>query len=153
MLFRDFKDTLQNLTKHKITNDYFANLFGTTPQNISKRIKNNSEITLSELEIVQKDSGIILYVKTNDNNIKVLDNTLERQNDTTIPEKAQKFGNRLSELQDKHEYLDKDMAKLLKISEDEYIDMKMGDISPDINVLNRLKQCFKVSIDWLLYGE
>lgn len=85
--------------------------------------------------------------------IKPDDNTLERQNDTTIPTKVKSFGNRLTELQDKHEYLDKDMAKLLKISEEEYIDIKLGDIEPDLKILNRLKQCFKVSIDYLLYGE
>ena len=45
------------------------------------------------------------------------------------------------------------MAKLLSISEDDYIDLKTGDISPDINILNRLKQFFNVSIDYLLYGE
>ncbi|DAB09788.1 TPA: hypothetical protein CPT95_03645 [Candidatus Gastranaerophilales bacterium HUM_15] len=85
--------------------------------------------------------------------IKPDDNTLERQNDTTVKERVSHFGERLGELQDKHEYLDKDMAKLLKISEEDYIDLKLGDIEPDLEVLNRLKQCFKVSIDYLLYGE
>lgn len=153
MLLREFRDTLQNLIKRKITNEYLGSLYGTTPQNISKRIKNNSEVTVSEVEIAQADCGVVIYTRTDIKEISVINNSLERQNDTSISQKAQKFGYRLSELQDKHEYLDKDMAKLLRISEDEYIDMKMGDISPDINVLNRLKQCFKVSIDWLLYGE
>lgn len=85
--------------------------------------------------------------------IKPDDNTLERQNDTTVKERVSHFGERLGELQDKHEYLDKDMAKLLKISEEDYIDLKLGDIEPDLKILNRLKQCFKVSIDYLLYGE
>ena len=49
MLLRELRDNLQNLTKHKITNEYFANLFGTSPQNISKRIKNNSEATVREV--------------------------------------------------------------------------------------------------------
>ena len=85
--------------------------------------------------------------------IKPDNNTLERQNDTTVKERVSHFGERLGELQDKHEYLDKDMAKLLKISEEDYIDLKLGDIEPELEVLNRLKQCFKVSIDYLLYGE
>ena len=42
--------------------------------------------------------------------IKPDDNTLERQNDTTVKERVSHFGERLGELQDKHEYLDKDMA-------------------------------------------
>ena len=85
--------------------------------------------------------------------IKPDENTGERQNDTTVYERLRKFGDRLTELQDKHEYLDKDMAKLLKISEEEYIELKLGDIEPDLNILNRLKQCFKISVDALLYGE
>jgi len=85
--------------------------------------------------------------------IKPNNNSGERQNDTTIPTKVKSFGNRLTELQDKHEYLDKDMAKLLKISEEEYIDIKLGDEEPDIKILIRLKQLFKISIDWLMFGE
>lgn len=122
-------------------------------QTINTRIKNNSEVTVSELLNAQKYMNAPIFIRSDDKNLWHTVNTLERQNDTTIVEKAQKFGYRLSELQDKHEYLDKDMAKILKISEEEYIDLKMGDIPPNINILNRLKQCFKVSIDWLLYGE
>nr|DAT59063.1 MAG TPA: helix-turn-helix domain protein [Caudoviricetes sp.] len=85
--------------------------------------------------------------------IKPDDNTLERQNDTTVKERVSHFGERLGELQDKHEYLDKDMAKLLSISEEEYIDLKLDDKEPDFKILVRLKQCFKVSIDWLLFGD
>ena len=85
--------------------------------------------------------------------IKPDENTGERQNDTTVKERVSHFGERLGDLQDQHEYLDKDMAKLLKISEEDYIDLKLGDIEPDLAILNRLKQCFKVSIDYLLYGE
>nr|DAX84338.1 MAG TPA: helix-turn-helix domain protein [Caudoviricetes sp.] len=85
--------------------------------------------------------------------IKPDDNTLERQNDTTVKERVSHFGERLAELQDKHEYLDKDMAKLLSISEEEYIDLKLDDKEPDFKILVRLKQCFKVSIDWLLFGD
>lgn len=85
--------------------------------------------------------------------IKPDDNTLERQNDTTVKERVSHFGGRLAELQDKHEYLDKDMAKLLSISEEEYIDLKLDDKEPDFKILVRLKQCFKVSIDWLLFGD
>ena len=85
--------------------------------------------------------------------IKPDENTGERQNDTTVKERVSHFGERLGDLQDQHEYLDKDMAKLLKISEEDYIDLKLGDTEPDLAILNRLKQCFKVSIDYLLYGE
>ena len=85
--------------------------------------------------------------------IKPDENTGERQNDTTVKERLSHFGERLGDLQDQHEYLDKDMAKLLKISEEEYIELKLGDTEPDLEVLNRLKQCFKISVDVLLYGD
>lgn len=153
MLLREFRDTLQNLTKRKITNEYLGGLFGTSSQNISKRIKNDSEVTVSEIEIAQADCGVIIYSRLDNKELSIVTNTLDRQNDTTIPQKAERFGYRLAELQDKHEYLDKDMAKLLKISEEEYIDIKLGDEEPDIKILIRLKQLFKISIDWLMFGE
>lgn len=153
MLLREFRDTLQNLTKRKITNEYLGNLYGTSPQNISKRIKNNSEVTISEIEIAQADCGVIIYSRLDDKNFSIINNTLERQNDVTIPQKVQLFGHRLAEIQDKHEYLDKDMAKLLHISEEEYIDIKLGDDKPDYKILIRLKQLFKISLDWLLFGD
>lgn len=153
MLLRDFRDTLQNLTKRKITNEYLGSLFGTSSQNISKRIKNDSEVTIREAEIVQADCGVVIYSRLDNKELSIVTNTLDRQNDTTIPQKAERFGHRLAELQDKHEYLDKDMARLLRISEEEYIDLKCGDVEPDYKTLIRLKQLFKISIDWLLFGD
>lgn len=153
MLLREFRDILQNLIKRKVTNEYLGTLYGTTPQNISKRIKNDSEVTVSEVEIAQADCNVVIYTRTDNKDITITNNTLDRQNDTTIPQKVEHFGRRMTEIQDKHEYLDKDMAKLLRISEEGYIDLKLGDAEPDFNVLVRLKQCFKVSIDWLLFGN
>lgn len=111
------------------------------------RAKRNSKVKDSEKERVEEKYDVDL------SSISITDNSGERQNDTSIPSRAARFGYRLGDLQDKHEYLDKDMAKILRISEDEYIDIKCGDAEPDIQVLNRLKQCFKVSIDELLYGQ
>lgn len=153
MLLREFKDTLQNFKKFKVTNEYFANLYGTTPQNISKRMKNDSEITVSELEIAQKDSGMILYARVDDSSINISDNSGERQNDTTVDEKSSQFGKRLSELQAKHNFLDREMAQLLKISEKDYLKLVTCKTKPDLDVLNRIKQNFKVSVDYLLYGD
>lgn len=153
MLLRELRDNLQNLTKHRITNEYFASLFGTSPQNISKRIKNNSEATVSEVELVQNDAGIKFYVCADDPNTVIIDNSGERQNDTTVDEKSSQFGIRLSELQAQHNFLDREMAQLLKISAKEYQKLIVGKIQPDLDILNRIKQNFKVSIDQLLYGD
>lgn len=138
-------ETLHNLTKARIVKADIARALGVDPAAL--RRKEVAGIELKPNEIAKIESYFRLKL------VKPKYYTDERQNDLSIYEKIKKFGDRLSSLQDKHEYLDKDMAKLLSISEDDYIDLKTGDISPDINILNRLKQCFNVSIDYLLYGE
>ena len=80
-------------------------------------------------------------------------NTGARQNDTKVENKLKNFGKRLSELQAKHNFLDREMAKLLEISEKNYIAIVLGEKLPDINILNKIKQNFSVSIDSLLYGN
>lgn len=84
---------------------------------------------------------------------KPSDNSFERQNDMSIEAKLSQIGQRLSLIQDKYNFLDSEMAKLLEISETEYIKIIVGEIKPSLNVLNKIKQNFKVSIDYLLYGE
>lgn len=145
MNFIELQEDLQNLTKQKIFLAELARILGCGKANISKRAQNNSEVTVTELQLIERYYGVSVY--------KSSANTGERQNDTTVKERVSHFGERLGDLQDQHEYLDKDMAKLLKISEEDYIDLKLGDTEPDLAILNRLKQCFKVSIDYLLYGE
>ena len=51
MDWSELKDRLQILTPYKITNEYLGQLTGTTSQNISKKVKNKSEVTVKELEI------------------------------------------------------------------------------------------------------
>lgn len=85
--------------------------------------------------------------------IKLDENSAERQNDTTVDEKSLLFGQRLYLIQEKYNFLDREMAKLLQISEKDYIKLVMGKIKPDLDILNRIKQNFKISIDYLLYGD
>lgn len=110
------------------------------------RAKRNSKVKDNEVKKVEEKYDVDL------SSVSITENSGERQNDTSIPSRAAEFGYRLGDLQDKHGYLDKDMAKILHLSEDDYIDIKCGDIEPDVQVLHRLKQCFKVCIDDLLYG-
>lgn len=53
MDWSELKDRLQILTPYKVTNEYLGQLTGTTSQNISKKVKNKSEVTVKELEIFQ----------------------------------------------------------------------------------------------------
>lgn len=80
-------------------------------------------------------------------------NTFDRQNDETVYEKSTQFGKRLFEIQSKHNFLDREMATLLKISEKDYLKLKLGKIEPTFDVLLELKRNFKVDIDWLMFGS
>lgn len=153
MNFIEFQEGLQKLTNKKITQSDFARILNVGRANISDRIKRNSQVNTLEVEKIQNDLGIKLYIRVDDNSLNVSDNSLERQNDMTVDEKSSQFGKRLSELQAKHNFLDREMAQLLKISEKDYLKLVVGKIQPDLNILNRIKQNFKVSIDYLLYGD
>ena len=153
MNFVEFQEGLQKLTNKKITQSDFARILNVGRANISDRIKRNSQVNTLEVEKIQNDLGINLYVRVDRTDIMISDNSGERQNDTTVDEKSSQFGKRLSELQAKHNFLDREMAQLLKISENDYLKLVVGKIQPDLNILNRIKQNFKVSIDYLLYGE
>lgn len=153
MNFVEFQEGLQKLTNKKITQSDFARILNVGRANISDRIKRNSQVNTLEVEKIQNDLGINLYVRVDRTDIKISDNSGERQNDTSVDEKSSQFGKRLSELQAKHNFLDREMAQLLKISEKDYLKLVVGKIQPDLNILNRIKQNFKVSIDYLLYGE
>ena len=146
MNFTELQEDLQNLIpNHKITQMSIANVLNLSRQAMSKRVKFDTEVTISELQAIENYFGVELY--------KTHAYSLERQNDTSVDEKSSQFGKRLSELQAKHNFLDREMAQLLKISEKDYLKLVVGKIQPDLNILNRIKQNFKVSIDYLLYGE
>lgn len=57
----------------------------------------------------------------------------------------------LAKFQEENNISDRNMAKKLGIFEYEYIDLKHGEIEPTFKILNRLKQSFNVSIDWLFF--
>ncbi len=139
---------LQFLTNKFITQADIAEALGITKSAVNKKLMRDSHFRPGEIEQIEKHFGV------NFSDFKLATpNTFERQNDTTVNEKSSQFGKRLSLVQEKHNFLDREMAKLLKISEDEYIDLVCGDKEPDLQILNCIKQNFKVSIDYLLYGD
>lgn len=147
MNFTELITDLQNLiTAHKIGQVSIANVLGITRQTMNKRIKLNTEVTVSELLLIEDFYNVKLYPNSSSN-------TFERQNDVTVTEKSEQFGKRLSKIQEKHNFLDREMAKLLNISEHSYIDLVCGKKKPSLDILNCIKRNFKVSIDYLLYGE
>ena len=146
MNFSELLDTLQKLKfGYKINQMSIANVLGLSRQTMSKRFQMGTEVTVSELQEIENFYNVSLY--------KNQTNTFERQNDETVYEKAAQFGKRLNEIQCKHNFLDREMATLLKISEKDYMKLKLGKEKPAFDVLLELKRNFKVNIDWLMFGE
>ncbi len=139
---------LQYLTNTLITQKGVGEALNFSKGAINNRIIRGGDFKQDEKQRLEDFYGISF-----DDFKEAAPNTFERQNDMTVTEKSSQFGKRLSLIQEKHNFLDREMAKLLKISEDEYIDLVCGDKEPDLQVLNCIKQNFKVSIDYLLYGD
>lgn len=154
MNFTEFLATLQIFTNNsKLRQADIARGLNSSTSNLSQKFSNpKSEVSISDAEKVQDYLGIKWLVRADNPDVYVCDNSGERQNDLSLNNKIESLGQRFGQLQDQHEYLDKDMAKLLDISEDDYIAIKCGEALPNIEILHKTKQHFKVSIDWLLYG-
>ena len=138
-------ETLHNLTTARIVKADLARALGIDPAAL--RRKEIAKIELKPIEIQKLEDYFRIKL------VKQQAYTGERQNDTTVEEKSSQFGKRLSELQAQHNFLDREMAQLLKISEPAYLKLVTCKTKPDLDVLNRIKQNFKVSVDYLLYGD
>lgn len=155
MNFAEFLANLQKFTNNcKLRQADIARGLNTSTSNLSQKFSNpKSEVSISDAEKVQDYLGIKWLIRADNPDIYICDNTGERQNDLSLNNKIESVGQRYGQLQDQHDYLDKDMAKLLNISEDDYISIKCGDVLPNIEILTLTKQKFKVSVDWLLFGD
>ena len=141
----EIQNDLQVIIQKKISLAKLGEILGISRAAVSKRAQLRSDIGVSELIKIENYYGISLYKSCLKNG--------DRQNDISIFDKFLQFGNRLTLLQEKHNFLNSEMAKLLEISESDYISLILGKIKPDINIINNIKRNFKISIDWLLYGE
>lgn len=149
----ELQEDLQNLiTDKKINQAFFARALDISTSAVSDRFKSLNKITFEDLDKIEDYLGIKIYATKFDKDFLFCDNSGTRQNDTSVDEKSSQFGKRLSRLQGQHNFLDREMAQLLHISEREYIKLVLGKIKPTLDILNRIKQNFKVSIDELLYG-
>lgn len=139
---------LQYLTNTLITQKGVGEALNFTKGAINNRIIRGGDFKQDEKKRLEDFYGISF------NDFKeATPNTFERQNDETVYEKAAQFGKRLNEIQCKHNFLDREMATLLKISEKDYMQLKLGKEKPAFDVLLELKRNFKVNIDWLMFGE
>ena len=148
MLYSDLYGKLILLTKRNdITHAEIGSCIDIKPGAIFARAKRNSKIKEDELFKIEQ------YFKVNINSVTTVDNSLQRQNNINIKSNLSGFGIRLGELQNVSNLSDKDFAKLLGLYTDEFYDLKSCNKEPNLRILNEIKQHFKVSVDWLLYGE
>lgn len=114
---------------------------------INARAKRNSKFKPDEIKKIEEAFDVQL------DSISIINNSGDRISDDTVEERTENFGKRLFKIQEKNDLTDRQMAKLLGIYEDEYVDLVYGDKEPNMRVLNNIKSHFQVSIDYLLYGE
>lgn len=132
--------------RNNISQAEIGEVIGVERRAMNGRADRNSKFKPDEIEKIQK------YYNVDLNSIVILDNSGERQNDTTLEEKIKSFGKRVSELQAQHNFLDREMATLLKISEKDYLKLVTGKNLPNLDILMNIKRNFNVSIDYLLWG-
>lgn len=147
MIYSDLYGLLIFQTKRNdITHTEIGEIIGLERRAAAARAKRNGKVKPDEVEKIEKYYNIDL------NSIAIVDNSGSRQNNTSLEDKIQNFGKRLSELQAQHNFLDREMATLLKISEKDYLKLVTSKNLPNLDVLMNIKRNFNVSIDYLLWG-
>lgn len=139
MNFYELLSDLQNLIKdRKVRQIDIANALNTSKSNISQKFINNSEVSVSELLKIQDYFGVKIFVK-----IASCDNRLVN---------FKTFGERLNYLMAENNLTVDKLAKDLEVSQSLIEKLGLGKTEPDLKILRKLKDYFKVSIDMLLDG-
>lgn len=147
MLLFEFIELLRAKSKRRITFAEIGRALILSRSNISLRIKNKSEITLSEVKKIQDYIGINIFVRI-DGTKHISSHTFERIKNDDVLKNYNFIGFKLTIIQDKLDYLDKDMAKILNMSEERYVHIKIGKIELTIKDIFRLISRVDVSLDW-----
>ena len=149
MNFIDIQRSLQNLiTNREISQSAIAQVLNMTRANISLRMKNKSEITVSELQKLERHYGVSLYKSTVGENLKP-------DYDIGVQYELDNWGKRLLKLQVSANILDdKVFAQMLGISVRRLDDLIRKNKYPTGEEILAIKTNFsKTNIDWLLFGE
>ena len=148
MLLREYKEALQEDSKYKITNTTIARILNTSSQNISKRIKNDSELTTSELSKLEEAFGVF-FENTKDitstNSLKI--------KKTDISDSFRTWGTRLEKIQMINELSEIEMSKILNLTESQYEDIMCNDANPTFDLLKRIIENFDVDLNWLFKAQ
>ena len=113
---------------------------------MNKRAKYNFKFT--DVEIKQIEN----YFNVSLSDIVLYENSKNRQYDENIKSKHENIGKRIQEIINQNKLTNTQMAGVICISEQQLSDLINGKSLPDLIILDSLKQNFKISIDWLLYG-
>lgn len=149
MNFIDIQRSLQNLIPdRKISQSEIAQVLNMTRANISLRMKNKSEITVSELQKLEQHYGVSLYKSAVGENLKP-------DYDIGVQYELDNWGKRLLKLQISANILDdKVFAQMLGISVRRLDDLIRKNKYPTGEEILAIKTNFsKTNIDWLLFGE
>jgi len=148
MLYSELYGKLILLTQlNNITHAEIADCIGIKHGAVFSRAKRNSKINPQEITLIERKYDV------NISSIYISDNSLERQFDEKLYKKQNKIGDRINQIQEKNKLSNEQMAMLLNISNEEYCNIKNLKAIPNIQTLNNIKQNFKISVDWLLYGD
>lgn len=149
MIFRELQARLQNLIPDKkISQTDIANVLNMTRANISLRVKNNSEVTVSELQKLEQHFGVSLYKSS-------LNVVLTPKYKLSVQYELDNWGKRLLKLQVAANILDdKVFAKMLGISVKRLDALVRKNKYPTGEEILAIKTHFAdTDIDWLLFGD
>ncbi len=148
MIYSDFYGKLIILTKRNdITHVEIGKLINLEKGAITARAKRNGNLKHEEIKKIEEAFNVEF------DSVSVINNSGNPIKSKSAIENSENFGKRLYALQEKNDLTDRQMAKLLGIYEDEYVDLAYGNKEPNLRILNNIKSNFQVSIDYLLYGE
>ena len=141
----DILITLKNLTNARIIKSDLARALCVDPAAL--RRKELAKVQLKPCEIKKIEDYFCVSLN------RIIENTLERRFDNEVIKNQKDYGKRIKKIQEKNNLSKRQMSGILDLSETEFGEMIDGKVLPNLIILNNLKQNFKVSIDWLLYGE
>lgn len=148
MLLREYKEMVESIPpQHKVTNTLLGRVLNTSSQNISKRIKNNSELTTSELTKLEAAFGVFRFETEISNS-----NSLSLRS-TNFDEEFSTWGTRLQKVQAKNGLSDNEMARLLNISHDLWSEILCNEANPSIDLIKTIVAKFDVDLNWLFLAQ
>lgn len=80
----ELQTAIQKLTNAKVSLAEIARALNVSRSNISLRAKNESEVTISEIEKVQDFFNVRLYLRVDNSDVFLASNTLERIKDDKL---------------------------------------------------------------------